>query len=94
VRDLLARAVEDLLADQLGEQQLARLVAVVLRRVEIWALGDQLAEPLDELGKTLAAASADREDLDDSIELGGLGENRDQLVRPGPIGRARSPPPR
>ncbi len=34
VRDLVARAVQHLLADQLGEQQLARLVAVVLGRIE------------------------------------------------------------
>ena len=48
VRDLLAGAVEHLLADQLGEEQLARLVAVVLGRVQVGALGDQLAEPLDQ----------------------------------------------
>ena len=35
VRDLLAGPVEHLLADQLGQEQLARLVAVVLGRVEV-----------------------------------------------------------
>ena len=54
VRDLVAGAVEHLLADQLGEHHLARLVAVVLRRVEVGALGHQLAEPLDQLVQALA----------------------------------------
>ena len=80
VRDLLAGPVEHLLADQLGEQQLARLVAVVLGRVEVGALRDQLAEPLDQRLEPLAGAGADREDLVDPLQLRRLGEHRDQLV--------------
>src|SRR4051812_3793329 len=38
VRNLLPGPVEHLLADQLGQQQLARLVAAVLRRIEERAL--------------------------------------------------------
>ena len=81
VRDLLAGPVEHLLADQLGQQQLARLVAVVLRRVQVGPLGHQLAEPLDQRVEALAGAGADREDLVDALQLGRLGEHRDQLVR-------------
>ena len=47
VRDLLAGAAQHLLADQLGEQHLARLVGALLRRVHERALRDQLGEPLD-----------------------------------------------
>ena len=82
VRDLLAGPVEDLLADQLGQQQLARLVALVLGRVEERALGGELRQPLDERVEPLARAGADREDLVDPLELGRLGEDRDQLVGP------------
>ena len=84
VRDLLAGAVQHLLADQLGQQQLARLVAAVLRRVHVGALGHQLAEPLDQRRQALAGAGADREDLVDPLQLGRRGEHR----RPARSGRA------
>src|SRR3954451_23918057 len=46
VRDLLPGAVKHLLADQLGQQQLAGLVAAVLRRIHIGPLGNELTESL------------------------------------------------
>ena len=86
VRDLLAGPVQHLLADQLGQQQLARLVAVLLRRIHVGALRHQLAEPLDQRRQALAASGADREDLVDALHLGRVGEHRDQLVRAQPVG--------
>ena len=77
VRDLLAGPVQHLLADQLGEQQLARLVGGVLRRIHIGTLGDQLAEPMEELVEAVALAGADREDLVDGGQRGRLGERVD-----------------
>ena len=84
VRDLLAGAVQHLLADQLGQQQLARLVAVVLGRVQVGALGQQLAEPLDQRLQPLAGAGADREDLVDALQL------RRRRRGPGPARSARA----
>ena len=48
VGQLLAGAAQDLLADQLGEQHLARLVGALLGRVHERALGDQLGQALDQ----------------------------------------------
>src|ERR1700759_739561 len=70
VRDLLAGPVQDLLADQLGEQQLRGLVGGVLGRIHVGALGDQLAEAMEQLLEAGALAGADREDLVDSGQVG------------------------
>ena len=76
VGDLVAGPVQHLLADQLGQHRLARLVAVLLGRVEVGPLGHQLAEPLDQRLEALAAAGADREDLVDALQLRRLGQHR------------------
>jgi hypothetical protein len=70
VRDLLPGPVEDLFADQLGQHQLARLVAAVLRRIQVGPLRNQLPEPFDQYLQPFAAARADREDLVDALQLG------------------------
>ena len=73
MRDLVAGPIQDLLADQLRQEQLARLVAAVLRRVKVRPLGDELAESGGEGVETLACAGADREDLVDALEPGEIG---------------------
>src|SRR4051812_44812134 len=65
VGNLLAGPVQDLLANQLGQQQLAGLVAAVVGRVHVLALGDELAQPLHQRLQALAGLGADREDLVD-----------------------------
>ena len=79
VGQLVACAAQHLLAHQLGEQDVARLVGALLGRVHELAFGDQLLQPLDQGIEAGAVAGADREDLVHAAELGGLGQHRRQL---------------
>ena len=75
VRNLLAGALQHLLADELGQVDLARPVRALVGRVEHRPLGQELGEALDELLEPGPGPCADREDLVDRLELGGVGEH-------------------
>ena len=61
------------------------LVGGVLRRIHVRALGDQLAEPVEQLLEPLAVAGADREDLVDGGQRGRLGERVDRAAAGDPV---------
>ena len=71
VRDLLARAVQHLLAHELGEPDVLGLVGDLLEREQERPLGRELDEVLDERADALAAGGGDREDLAVEAEVGG-----------------------
>ena len=71
VRDLLAGAVQHLLAHQLGEPHVLGLVGDLLEREQERPLGRELDEVLDERADALAAGGGDREDLAVEAEVGG-----------------------
>ena len=71
VRDLLARAVQHLLAHELGQPHVLGLVGDLLEREQERALGRELDEVLDERADALAAGGGDREHLAVEAEVGG-----------------------
>ena len=71
VRDLLARAVQHLLAHELGQPHVLGLVGDLLEREQERPLGRELDEVLDERADALAAGGGDREDLAVEAEVGG-----------------------
>ena len=71
VRQLLARAQQDLLAHELGEPHLGDMVGVLVRRVEERALRQQLDQRLHDSATPVPVLRADREDLALDAELGG-----------------------
>ncbi len=58
VRDLLARAVQHLLAHELGQPHVLGLIGDLLEREQARALGRELDQVLDERAEALAAAAA------------------------------------
>src|ERR1700722_20354754 len=85
VWQLLEGAPDHGLSDQLRQQQLGRLIAARIRRVEKGTLGHQRAEVGNECRDALTGAGGDREHLGARSELRGLLERRHQLSPGEPV---------
>jgi hypothetical protein len=77
VRELLAGALEHLLADELGQPHVLGHVRVLLGRIHELALGHHADQLADDVADTRARERADRVDLAVQVELGGRLERRD-----------------
>ena len=75
---LLEGAADHRLADQLGDEQLRRLVGGGLRAEHERPLGEHLAEVGDQLSQARSTASGDREDLALQAQLADFGEDLEQ----------------